>query len=159
MKYKTLGKENSFNRHMTERKMDEYVSYVLGGVAKPNWAVDAKEKPCPKIVIGAIISPQRIYGEVSALNGGFVVELEVLNRFGIHSRPAALIVGSACRYDAEIKMFTLVDTLGVDAKRILDVMTGGYAKGALLRVEATGEGAKESLDKLVEMFKNKFGEE
>ncbi|MBW2995287.1 HPr family phosphocarrier protein [Candidatus Woesearchaeota archaeon] len=99
------------------------------------------------------------YGQIHKLNGSYVVELEVLNKNGIHFRPAALIAESACRYGADIKMFTVKDILGVDAKGFLNLLASSSPKGACLRFEATGEGARDSLDDLVEIFNNKFREE
>ena len=100
-----------------------------------------------------------VYGQIHKLNGGYVVELEVLNKNGIHFRPAKFIAESACRYAADIKMFTVNDILGVDAKGFLNLLTSDSPKGACLRFEATGEGARDSLDNLVVMFNDKFGEE
>jgi len=99
------------------------------------------------------------YGQISELNGGYVVELEVLNKYGIHFRPAKFIAESACRYGAEIRMFTVNDLVGVDAKGFLNLLTSDAPKGTCLRFEATGDGARDSLGNLVEMFNNKFGEE
>jgi len=56
-------------------------------------------------------------------------------------------------------MFTFHDTSGVDAKGFMNLLTSDSPKGSLLKFEATGEGARDSLDGLIELFNNKFGEE
>ncbi|MBW2991641.1 HPr family phosphocarrier protein, partial [Candidatus Woesearchaeota archaeon] len=99
------------------------------------------------------------YGQVYQLNEGYAVELEVLNKLGLHGRPAACIVESAGRYDAETTMFTAKDELGIDTKSILSILISGSPKGSLLRFESTGEDARASLDDLVGIFNDKFGEE
>jgi phosphotransferase system HPr (HPr) family protein len=150
-----IGKESSFKSQMTGGKMDEHAAYVSGDT--DNYPDLAKEKPCAEIILGANI--YHAQGKIHKLNGGYVVELEVLNKYGIHFRPAKLIVESTCGYGAEIKMFTDKDTSGVDAKGFLNILTSGSSKGDRLRFEATGEGAIDSLNDLVEMFNNQFGEE
>jgi phosphotransferase system HPr (HPr) family protein len=99
------------------------------------------------------------YGQIYTLNEGYVVELEVLNRLGLHLRPATLMAESSCKYVAEIRMFSIGNISGVDAKSIFNILMSGSIKGALLKFEAIGEGARESLDNLVGIFKDKFGEE
>ena len=143
-----LCEENSVTNYESQRKMEDY---PILGIVKHDVVVNVKEILEVKLPFN--------YGNVYKLNGGYAVELEVLNKLGIHSRPALCIVKSAARYDAEIKMFTVDDKLGVDAKSILSILLSGSSKGAILRFETSGENAVISLDSLVEIFKNKFGEE
>ncbi len=81
----------------------------------------------------------------------------MLNRYGIHARPAALLVKAATRYGCEI----LIEKNGVkvNAKSIMGLLTLEGNHGAKLRLHATGEGAAEALDVLADLFAQKFFED
>jgi phosphocarrier protein len=83
--------------------------------------------------------------------------LTILNRFGIHARPAALFVKTASRFMSEI----LVEKEGsiVSAKSIMGLLTIEGSKGAVLKVTATGLDAEEALDALEDLVKQKFFED
>lgn len=83
--------------------------------------------------------------------------LTILNRFGIHARPAALFVKTAGRFASDI----LVEKEGaiVSGKSIMGLLTIEGGKGAVLKVTATGRDAKEALDALEELVKQKFFED
>ena len=83
--------------------------------------------------------------------------LTILNRFGIHARPAALFVKTASRFASDI----LVEKEGaiVSAKSIMGLLTIEGSKGVVLKVTATGLDAKEALDALEDLVKQKFFED
>jgi len=83
--------------------------------------------------------------------------LTILNRFGIHARPAALFVKTADQFASDI----LVEKDGaiVSAKSIMGLLTIEGSKGAVLKVTATGLDAKEALDALDDLVKLKFFED
>lgn len=83
--------------------------------------------------------------------------LTILNRFGIHARPAALFVKMAGRFTSDI----LVEKDGsiVSAKSIMGLLTLEGSRGAVLKVTATGADAKEALDALDDLVKQKFFED
>jgi phosphocarrier protein HPr len=83
--------------------------------------------------------------------------LTILNRFGIHARPAALFVKTASRFASDI----LVEKEGaiVSAKSIMGLLTIEGNQGAVLKVTATGRDAKEALDALEDLVKQKFFED
>jgi phosphocarrier protein HPr len=83
--------------------------------------------------------------------------LTILNRFGIHARPAALFVKTAGQFASDI----LVEKDGsiVSAKSIMGLLTLEGSKGAVLKVTATGVDAQEALDALEELVKQKFFED
>lgn len=84
-------------------------------------------------------------------------EVTVLNRYGIHARPAALLVKTATRFACEI----LIEKNGVrvNAKSIMGLLTLEGNHGAKLKMVATGPGAAEALDALAELFERKFFED
>lgn len=90
-------------------------------------------------------------------NGEQVRELQILNRYGLHARPAALFVKAASRYDADI----YVEKAGnrVSAKSIMGLMTLEAGHGVKIRLVAEGADAARALDELEQMIRDKFGED
>ncbi len=84
--------------------------------------------------------------------------VEVLNRFGIHARPAALIVNYSNTFSGTDIYLQTEDGTRVSAKSILGVLTTGCPKGTKLEVIAEGPKAKEAVDGLVKLFQEKFNE-
>ncbi len=82
--------------------------------------------------------------------------VQVLNAHGIHARPAAEIVKTAARYQAEITIVR--DELEVNGKSIMGVMMLAAECGATLCLRAEGGDAEAALDALATVIANKFGE-
>ena len=84
-------------------------------------------------------------------------ELEVLNRYGIHARPAALLVKAANKFSCEI----LIGKKGseVSAKSIMGLLTIEGHQGARIMVHASGKDADEAMMEITTLFENKFFEE
>ena len=93
----------------------------------------------------------------SAAAAALTREVTVLNRYGIHARPAALLVKTATRFACEI----LIEKNGVrvNAKSIMGLLTLEGNHGAKLKMVATGPGAAEALDALAALFEQKFFED
>ncbi|NLB66039.1 MAG: HPr family phosphocarrier protein [Lentisphaerae bacterium] len=83
-------------------------------------------------------------------------EVTVENQFGIHARPAALLVKTASRFACEI----LLEKNGVqvNAKSIMGLLTLEGHHGAKLRILATGVDASEAIAAIVDLFERKFHE-
>lgn len=90
-------------------------------------------------------------------NGVLTREVPVLNRYGIHARPAALLVKAATRYKSEIMIEK--DGVRVNAKSIMGLLTLEGNHGATLLLEASGPDAEEALNELAELFEKKFFED
>lgn len=86
-----------------------------------------------------------------------VRDLTIVNRYGIHARPAALFVKTAAKYSSDILVEK--DDAVVSAKSIMGLLTLEGGKGSVLKLTATGPDAKEALDALEELVKNKFYED
>lgn len=86
-----------------------------------------------------------------------VRNLTIVNRFGIHARPAALFVKTAGQFSADI----LVEKDGavVSGKSIMGLLTLEGSQGSVLKVTATGPDAEEALDALQGLVKHKFYED
>ncbi len=82
----------------------------------------------------------------------------VLNRYGIHARPAALLVKTATKFPAT-EITIEKNGMKVNAKSIMGLLTLEGNHGARLILAASGEAAEEALAALVELFEQKFFEE
>ena len=81
-------------------------------------------------------------------------ELTLLNRYGMHVRPAGLFAKVASRFDAEVVVEK--DGVSVSGKSIMALMTLEATCGAVLKVTASGAQAKEVLDELEALVARKF---
>ena len=84
-------------------------------------------------------------------------ELTVLNRLGIHARPAALFVKTANRFDCEI--FVEKDGETVNGKSIMGLMMLAAGPGSKIRVQADGADAAKAVHEIEALLKRKFDEE
>lgn len=83
--------------------------------------------------------------------------LTVLNRAGIHARPAALIAQTANKFSSEITIEK--DSATVNAKSIMGVITmaAGYNTQLVLRAEGADE--KQAVEAITQLFETKFEED
>ena len=85
------------------------------------------------------------------------LEVEVINKLGLHARPAAMLVRKAMGSQSEV--FLEKDGERVNAKSIMSIMGFAACKGTSIKIIADGPDAKDTVDSLAELFKEKFGEE
>jgi phosphocarrier protein HPr len=90
--------------------------------------------------------------------GGTVLErsVRIVNRLGLHARPAAEFVKLAGRYDAEIRVEK--EGLEVDGKSIMGVLMLAAEHGSELIIRAEGKDAESALGALVELVDGGFHE-
>ena len=82
--------------------------------------------------------------------------VRIVNKNGLHARPAAEIVKLASRYQSDI---TLVrDDLEVNGKSIMGVMMLAAEYGSTLLLRASGPDAQQAVDAIAELISRKFGE-
>ena len=81
----------------------------------------------------------------------------VVNRLGLHARPAAQIVQKASRFKSEIKLSK--DGLEVNAKSIMGVMMLAAEMGSTILIIAEGPDEAAAAAAIAEVFASKFGEE
>lgn len=86
-----------------------------------------------------------------------VRDMKIVNRFGIHARPAALFVKTASQFASDI----IVEKDGsvVSGKSIMGLLTIEGSQGSVLKLTATGPDADEALDALQNLVDRKFFEE
>ena len=84
-------------------------------------------------------------------------EFTILNKFGIHARPAALFVKTVSRFKSEVTVDR--DGMTASGKSIMGLLTLEGYQGSVLKVTATGEDAGAVLDAIGELIAKKFFEE
>ena len=84
-------------------------------------------------------------------------EVVVVNKLGVHARPAAMFVKTANRFESEI----LVEKDGetVNGKSIMGIMMLAAGPGSKLHVHAKGHDAAQALVELEALLKRKFDED
>lgn len=93
----------------------------------------------------------------AAADAPLVRRVTVLNRYGIHARPASLLVKAASRHPCEI--YIEKEGLRVNAKSIMGLLTLEGHCGAVMILTASGPEAEDALDEMVELFEKKFFED
>src|SRR3569833_3917412 len=84
-------------------------------------------------------------------------EFVVLNKLGIHARPAALFVKTANRFTCDI--FVEKDGEKINGKSIMGLMLLAAGPGSKLTVHAIGVDASKALVEIEGLIKRKFDEE
>ena len=82
--------------------------------------------------------------------------VQIVNKAGLHARPAAEIVKLAAKYASDITVMR--DELEVNGKSIMGVMMLAAECGSTLQLKAEGPDAAEALDALEKLIESKFGE-
>jgi phosphocarrier protein len=83
-------------------------------------------------------------------------EAKIVNKLGIHARPAAEIVKAAGKFKSNITIVR--DDLEVNAKSIMGVMMLAAEFGSTILLRASGDDADAALESLCAVIANKFGE-
>lgn len=83
-------------------------------------------------------------------------EIEVVNRAGIHTRPASMIVKTTAKYKSDV--YLIRDGFSINAKSIIGVMTLAAAQGEKLTIRADGPDESEAVESLSKIFADGFGE-
>ncbi len=86
-----------------------------------------------------------------------VREVTIVNKLGMHARPAALFVRAASQFASEIEVEK--DGERVNGKSIMGLMMLAAGKGSRLRILAKGPDAEAALDKLESLVSSGLGEE
>ncbi len=87
----------------------------------------------------------------------FEREVTIVNRLGLHARPAAMFVRIATRYRAE----AWVEKEGeqVNGKSIMGLMMLAAGQGSKLHIRAEGSDAAEAVRDLEALIKTRFNED
>jgi phosphocarrier protein len=82
--------------------------------------------------------------------------VQIVNKHGLHARPAAEMVKAASRFQSDITIAR--DDLEVNGKSIMGVMMLAAEFGASITLRASGPDADEALEALVALVASRFGE-
>ncbi|AJE03011.1 HPr family phosphocarrier protein [Geobacter pickeringii] len=86
-----------------------------------------------------------------------VQEFTIVNKLGLHARASALLVKTASRFSAEIKIGR--EGIEVNGKSIMGIMMLAAAKGTTITVTVDGGDEAEAMAALSDIITNGFGEE
>jgi len=83
-------------------------------------------------------------------------EVEVVNKYGLHARPAMQLVELASSFQSKVEVSN--GTLSVDAKSIMSVMRLAATKGTKLTIITDGQDASEACQAVRELIESGFGQ-
>ena len=81
----------------------------------------------------------------------------IVNRLGLHARPAAHFVRLAARFACEV--YVARDSMEVNGKSIMGVMMLAAEEGAEIEIRAEGEDAEKAVEELVALVMRGFDED
>jgi len=80
----------------------------------------------------------------------------IVNKVGIHARPAVLLVKTASEYDCEVAL--VKGEQAFNCKSMISVMTAGIEQHETVSVRTNGDGETEALAAIVDLIAGGFGE-
>lgn len=84
-------------------------------------------------------------------------QVTILNKYGLHARPAAEFVKLANKFQSEV--WVSKDQVEVNGKSIMGVMMLAAECGSVVAIRADGDDARDAVQALEELIRNRFGEE
>ena len=84
------------------------------------------------------------------------IEVEVTNEYGLHARPAAMIVRTLNQYECEVIIY--YNSEEANCRNILDIMSLAAACGEMLEIKAEGPESDAALIAIKDLFDSRFGE-
>ncbi len=83
-------------------------------------------------------------------------EVTIVNRSGLHTRPAATLVKTAARFKADFYIYK--DGMEINGKSIIGVMTLAAEQGSRLVLRFEGEDEEAAAQEVVRLFERGFDE-
>ena len=84
-------------------------------------------------------------------------DIAIVNRLGLHARPAAMFVRIASRFRAEV--WVSKEGEEVNGKSIMGLMMLAAGKGSTLHLRCEGPDADKAVEELEELINSKFNED
>jgi phosphocarrier protein HPr len=81
----------------------------------------------------------------------------IINRLGLHARPAAMFVRIASRYRCEV--WVAKEGEQINGKSIMGLMMLAAGQGSKLTIKCEGPDADKAMEELEELIQKKFSEE
>jgi phosphocarrier protein len=85
-----------------------------------------------------------------------LLEVEIINKLGLHARASAKLTQLAGKFQCEVWMTR--NGRRVNAKSIMGVMMLAAARGTTVSIETSGPDEEEAMSALLGLIKDKFGE-
>ncbi|RWC31895.1 MAG: HPr family phosphocarrier protein [Mesorhizobium sp.] len=82
----------------------------------------------------------------------------ITHEVGLHARPSVKFTKLAKSFAAEVEIALAANGPWFDAKSIVKVMAAKAPKGTVLHIRASGDGANDAVDALVELVRRDFDE-
>lgn len=82
---------------------------------------------------------------------------EIINELGLHARAATRLVQLATQFSSEIELEK--DGQKANGKSVMGVLLLCGQKGSRVKITATGDDARQALDALGGLIRDRFGEE
>ena len=95
--------------------------------------------------------------KITDTDGTLIKELTVVNKLGIHARPAAMFVKTANRFASDI--FVEKDGEKVNGKSIMGLMMLAAGPGSKLTVHAEGMDCQAAVAEIEALLQRKFDED
>lgn len=83
--------------------------------------------------------------------------ISIINRLGLHARPAAMFVRIASRYRSEV--WVAKEGEEVNGKSIMGLMMLAAGQGSNLRIRCEGPDASKAIEELEELINARFNED
>ena len=87
----------------------------------------------------------------------YASEVTVVNKYGLHARPAAELVKLANRFRSDV--WIRKEDTEVSGKSIMGVMMLAAECGSTVEIRASGEDSQAAVDALSQLILNRFGED
>jgi phosphocarrier protein len=84
-------------------------------------------------------------------------EVSIINRLGLHARPAAMFVRIASRHRSEI--WVAKEAEEVNGKSIMGLMMLAAGQGSKLRIRCEGPDAEKAMEELEQLINARFNED
>lgn len=82
----------------------------------------------------------------------------ITHEVGLHARPSVKFTKLAKTFAADVEIALAANGPWFDAKSIVKVMAAKAPKGTVLHIRASGDGADNAVDALVELVRRDFDE-
>ena len=84
-------------------------------------------------------------------------EITIVNRFGLHTRPAGMFVRLANRFESIISVTK--EGVEVDGKSVMALISLSATKGTKLRLRIEGTDAREATQEIEQLIQSRFEED
>lgn len=84
-------------------------------------------------------------------------ETTIVNRIGLHARPASIFVREAMKFESEIKVYS--KGKAYNGKSLLNILAMGATKGTKIKIEAQGTDEVQAVRHLIRLVEDAFGEQ